>query len=143
MPSPGATELPEIGRVGARDGDYRVVRMARDGELIHLWLEPKSDADRNRLDEMWVDARTYDLRRARVRDHLYFGITGQSIEEEFDVRFTPGPGGLPLITSIHGRTRYDQYETDYTFADVTFPPALPEWYFEPRQYGAHRSDAPA
>jgi hypothetical protein len=137
------TALPEIGRVGARDGDYRVVRTARDGELIHLWLEPKSDAERNRLDEMWVDARTYDLRRARVRDHLYFGITGQSIEEEFDVRFTPGPGGLPLITAIHGQTQYGQFETDYTFTDVTFPDALPAWYFEPKLYGAHRSDAPA
>jgi hypothetical protein len=142
--APAAAEtLPEIGRVGARDGDYRVARMARDGELIHLWLEPKSDAERNRLDEMWVDARTYDLRRARVRDHLYFGITGQSIDEEFDVRFTPGPAGLPLITSIHGQTRYAQFETDYTFTDVTFPAELPPWYFEPRLYGAHRSDAPA
>lgn len=135
--------LPEIGRVNALDGDYRVVRTNREGELIHLWLEPKSDAERNRVDEMWVDAQTYDLRRARVRDHLYFGITGQSVEDEFDVRFAPGPAGLPLITAIHGETRYGQYETDYTFADVTFPPALPEWYFEPKQYGAHRNDAPA
>jgi len=142
--APGDTPapLPEIGRVGARDGDYRVVRVARDGELLHLWLEPKSDAERNRVDEMWVDASTYDLRRARVRDHLYFGITGQSIEDEFDVRFTPGPAGLPLITSIHGQTKYGQYETDYTFRDVTFPADLPAWYFEPKQYGAHRSDAP-
>ncbi|HWT05016.1 MAG TPA: hypothetical protein VN224_04595 [Xanthomonadales bacterium] len=142
-PPVAPTALPEIGRVGARDGDYRVTRVARDGELIHLWLEPKSDADRNRLDEMWVDARTYDMRRTRVRDHLYFGITGQSLEEEFDVRFTPGPAGLPLITSIHGQTKYAQFETDYTFRDVTFPAELPAWYFEPRQYGAHRPDAPA
>jgi hypothetical protein len=142
-PAPEATTYPEIGRVGARDGDYRVVRTARDGELIHLWLEPKSDADRNRLDEMWLDARTYDLRRARVRDHLYFGLGGQSVEDEFDVRFSPGPAGLPLIASIHGQTRYGQFETDYTFTDVTFPAALPEWYFEPKQYGAHRADAPA
>ncbi|HYW54078.1 MAG TPA: hypothetical protein VE826_08910 [Dongiaceae bacterium] len=137
------TTLPEIGRIGARDGDYRVVRVARDGDTIHLWLEPRTDAERNRLDEMWVDARTYDLRRARVRDHLYFGITGQSIEDDFDVLFTPGPGGLPLITSIHGATRYGQFETDYTFRDVTFPPELPEWYFQPKLYGAHRADAPA
>jgi hypothetical protein len=143
VPAASPTELPEIGRVGARDGDYRVVRTARDGELIHLWLVPKSDPERNRLDEMWVDAQTHDVRRARVRDHLYFGITSQSIEEEFDVRFTPGPAGLPLITEIHGQTKYGQFETDYTFLDVTFPTELPTWYFEPKQYGAHRSDAPA
>jgi hypothetical protein len=142
-PAPDATALPEIGRVGARDGDYRVVRTARDGELIHLWLEPKSDPDRNRLDEMWVDARSYDLRRARVRDHLYLGLTGQSIQDEFDVRFVPGPVGLPLIASIHGQTPYGEFETDYTFQDVSFPDELPAWYFEPKQYGAHRSDAPA
>jgi hypothetical protein len=138
-----ATALPEIGRVGARDGDYRVERVAREGDLIHLWLQPRSDAERNRLDELWVDARTYDLRRALVRDHLYFALSAQSLEDEFDVRFRPGPGGLPLIATIHGRTKYDQFETDYTFTDVTFPDALPQWYFEPKQYGAHRADAPA
>jgi len=135
--------LLEIGRIGARDGDYRVVRTSRDGELIHLRLEPKSDADRNRLDEMWVGGQTYDVRRARVRDHLYFGLTGQSIEEEFDVRFSPGPDGLPLITAIHGQTPYGQFETDFTFTDITFPDTLPTWYFEPKLYGLHRSDAPA
>ncbi|HYW53211.1 MAG TPA: hypothetical protein VFF00_07435 [Candidatus Elarobacter sp.] len=138
-----ASPLPEIGRVSALDGDYRAVRVARDGELLHLWLVPKSDPERNRLDEMWVDARTYDLRRALVRDHLYLGLSGQSLEDEFDVRFTPGPGGLPLITSIHGRTAGDQFETDYTFKDVRFPDVLPDWYFAPKQYGLHRADAPA
>jgi hypothetical protein len=138
-----ASSLPEIGRVSALDGDYRAVRVARDGELLHLWLVPKSDPDRNRLDEIWVDARTYDLRRALVRDHLYLGMSGQSLEDEFDVRFAPGPGGLPMIASIHGQTKYAQFETDYTFKDITFPDSLPDWYFAPKQYGMHRADAPA
>jgi hypothetical protein len=143
-PRPDApAPLPEIGRVSALDGDYRAVRVARDGGLLHLWLVPKTDPDRNRLDELWVDAQTYDLRRALVRDHLYLGITGQSLEDEFDVRFTPGPRGLPLISTIHGRTKWDQFETDYTFTDVTFPDSLPDWYFAPKQYGVHRADAPA
>jgi hypothetical protein len=142
-PPDAATPLPEIGRVAALDGDYRTVRVARDGALLHLWLVPKSDPDRNRLDEIWVDATSYDLRRARVRDHLYLGLTGQSLDDEFDVRFAPGPGGVPLIASIHGHTGGDQYETDYTFLDVTFPATLPAWYFAPKQYGLHRADAPA
>lgn len=135
--------LPEIGRVSALDGDYRAVRVAREAGLIHLWLVPKTDPDRNRLDELWVDAATYGMRRAKVRDHLYLGLTGQSLEDEFDVRFTPGPGGLPLISTIHGETKSDQFETDYTFTDVTFPDALPDWYFAPKQYGLHHADAPA
>ena len=134
--------LPLIGRVGALDGDYRTRRVAREGELLHLWLEPKSDPERNRLDEIWVDAASYDLRRALVRDHLYLW-GGQSIEDEFDVRFTPGPGGLPLIASIRGQTRYGQFETQYTFSDITFPDTLPAWYFLPKQYGMHRDEAPA
>lgn len=142
-PDAAASPLPEIGRVGALDGDYRVARVAREGGLIHLWLTAKTDPDRNRLDEMWVDASTYDVRRGRVRDHLYLGMGGGSIEDEFDVRFTPGPGGLPLISTIHGQTAWGRFETDYKFQDVTFPDALPDWYFAPKQYGLHRADAPA
>jgi hypothetical protein len=143
MPADTAPALQEIGRVGALDGDYRVARVARDGALIHLWLVAKTDPERNRLDEMWVDAATYDVRRARVRDHLYLGMGGGSIEDEFDVRFTPGAGGLPLISSIHGQTAWGRFETDYKFQDVTFPDSLPDWYFAPKQYGLHRADAPA
>jgi hypothetical protein len=142
-PRDQTSPLPEIGRVGALDGDYRARRIARDGDLIHLWLEAKSDPERNRLDEIWVDATSYDLRRVLVRDHLYLGMGGAAIDDEFDVRFTPGPGGLPLIASIRGETRYGQFETQYTFSDVTFPEALPEWYFAPKQYGLHKNDAPA
>ena len=143
VPGDEASPLPLIGRVGALDGDYRARRVAREGELLHLWLEPKSDRERNRLDELWVDAASYDLRRALVRDHLYLGMGGAAIDDEFDVRFTPGPGGLPLIASIRGQTRYGQFETEYTFSDITFPEALPEWYFVPKQYGVHRGEAPA
>jgi hypothetical protein len=141
VPSDEGTPLPLIGRVGALDGDYRA-RVAREGDLLHLWLEPKTDPDRNRLDEIWVDAATYDLRRARVRDHLYLSM-GASLEDDFDVRFVPGPGGLPLIASIRGATRYGRYETQYTFTDVSFPETLPDWYFAPKQYGLHRAEAPA
>jgi hypothetical protein len=141
-PDDQSPPLKEIGRVGALDGDYRIVRVAREDGLIHLWLVPRTDPERNRLDEMWVDAQTYDLRRVRERDHMYLGLSGQSLEDEFDVRFVPSTGGLPLIASIHGQTRYGDYETDYTFKDVAFPASLPGWYFEPKSYGAHRSEAP-
>ena len=142
-PGDTASPLQEIGRVGALDGDYRVSRFAHESGLIHLWLVAKSDPERNRVDEMWIDAATYDVRRARVRDHLYLGMGGGSIEDEFDVRFVPGPGGLPLISTIHGQTAWGRFETDYKYEDVTFPDALPDWYFAPKQYGLHRADAPA
>jgi len=138
-----ASPLPEIGRVSAHDGDYEPYRVAREGDLLHVWLAPRSDPERNRLDEIWVDARTYDLRRALVRDHLYFNFGISSIDDEFDIRFRPGPGNLPLIASIAGHTPNASYETEYSFENVSFPPSLPDWYFTPQQYGLHRSDAPS
>jgi hypothetical protein len=51
--------------------------------------------------------------------------------------------GIPVLQSIHGQTSYDQFETDYTYKDVVFPPSLPGWYFEPKTYGLHRNEAPA
>jgi hypothetical protein len=142
-PAPSDSPLPVIGGVVvATDYDYRVTELHDDGDAWHLSLAPRRDPDRNRLDDLWVDRTTYEVTRVRVRDHLYLGLGGQSLEDEFDVQFTQRDG-LPLIASIHGRTRYDEFETDYTFADVSFPPALPGWYFEPRLYGLHRADAPS
>ncbi|MBV8749021.1 MAG: hypothetical protein JO103_04850 [Candidatus Eremiobacteraeota bacterium] len=143
-PTPEATDspLPVIGGVVVnRDYDYRVIALHRDGAAWHLSLAPKRDPDRNRIDDLWVDATTFEITRMRVRDHLYFTFTGQSIDDEFDARFVLRDG-LPLIASIHGRTKYDQFETDYTYEDVSFPSALPDWYFAPKTYGMHRDDPP-
>ena len=134
--------LPVIGSVGVgTDYDYRVTRLRRDASLWHLPLAPKRDPDRNRIDDLWVDAASFELVRMRVRDHLYLGLSGQSLEDEFDARFVMRDG-LPILQSIHGQTQYAQFETDYTYRDVVFPPALPDWYFEPMLYGLHRSEAP-
>lgn len=141
-PAPLPSDLKPIGGVVvSSDYDYRVDRVARDGPDWHLWLSPRRDVDRNRIDELWVDAASYELRRMRVRDHLYLGLTGQSLPDEFDVRFSERDG-LPLIASIHGQTRDGGFETDYTFENVRFPATLPDWYFQPKTYGAHRADAP-
>jgi hypothetical protein len=142
-PVPTDSPLPVIGGVVvSTDYDYRVTASHDDGAMWHLSLAPKRDPDRNRLDDLWVDATTYEVTRVRVRDHLYLGLGGQALDDEFDVQFTPRDG-LPVIASIHGQTRDGEFETDYTFGDVVFPAALPGWYFEPRLYGPHRSDAPS
>jgi hypothetical protein len=141
-PAPEPSGLESIGRVVvSSDYDYRVGRVARDGPDWHLWLTVKRDPARNRIDELWVDAASYEVRRMRVRDHLYLGLSGQSLDDKFDVRFGERDG-LPLISSIHGQTRDGTFETDYRFENVRFPATLPDWYFEPKTYGAHRADAP-
>lgn len=140
---PGESPLPVIGAVSvSTDYDYRVTALARDGAWWHLALRPKRDPDRNRIDDLWVDATTFEIGRMRVRDHLYFLFSGQSIDDEFDARFALRDG-LPVLTTIHGQTPFDQYQTDYTFRDVSFPASLPDWYFDPTSYGAHKADAPS
>jgi len=142
LPQPSESPLPVIGGVTVNtDYDYRVTGAHREGAVWHLSLAPKRDPDRNRLDDLWVDATTFELVRMRVRDHLYLEFTSQSLEDEFDARFTM-LDGIPVLQSIHGRTSGDQFETDYTYKDVVFPPSLPDWYFEPKTYGLHRNEAP-
>jgi hypothetical protein len=142
-PQPDASQLPVIGAVSvSTDYDYRVTALKPEGTAWHLMLKPKRDPQRNRIDDLWVDATTFEILRMRVRDHLYFGFRGSSIEEELDARFTLRDG-LPLLSAIRGRTLYEQYESEFTYRDVSFPASLPDWYFEPQSYGAHRADAPA
>ncbi len=141
-PVPLGTELPTIGTVRVQaDFDYRVRRVRREGDAWHLALEPKRDAQRNRIDDLWVDAATFEIRRLRVRDHLYLGMSGAALDDEFDVAFVMRDG-LPLISTIHGATLGGEYRTAYAFEAVAFPETLPPWYFEPKTYGAHRAEAP-
>ncbi len=140
---PSESPLPVIGGVAiATDYDYRVTAVRDEGTDRHLSLVPLRDPARNRLDDLWVDRTTYEVTRARVRDHLYLGMGGRSLDDEFDVRFAQRDG-VSLIASIHGRTDDGEFETDYTFGDVTFPASLPGWYFAPQLYGLHRADAPS
>lgn len=142
-PDPAPAALPLIGGVAIHaDYDYRVVRARRDGDDFDLQLAPRRDPDRNRIDEVWLDATTFELHRMRVRDHLFLGASGDVLDDEFDVRFSDRLG-LPVIASIHGHTLWADYETTYRFVDVQFPDALPAWYFEPRSYGAHAAEAPS
>lgn len=141
-PLPLPTELKQIGSVSTtRDYDYRVTSLTREGADWHLQLEPRRDPGRNRIDDLWIDAVSYEVKRMRVRDHLYLGLTGQAIPDEFDVRFAMRDG-IPMIASIHGDTDGDEFETDYTFRDLAFPEALPDWYFQPKTYGVHRAEMP-
>jgi hypothetical protein len=141
-PVPLGTELPTIGSVRVQaDFDYRVRRVRRDGDAWHLALEPKRDPQRNRIDDVWVDAATFEIRRLRVRDHLFLGMSGPVLDDEFDVAFVMREG-LPLIASIRGETFGGEYRTNYAFAAISFPEALPPWFFQPNTYGAHRAEAP-
>jgi hypothetical protein len=151
-PEPAGTPMPVIGRVQSfMERDYRVTRVAYEGDLVHLSLVALNDPDRNRLREIYADKNTYELTKLIASDRLF--VTG-AYTDEFSDQFTLTMGtvdGFPVVTRIHGVAGYDkdglEYQddgkiVDFTFSDIRFPAALPDWYFDPQQYGGHTSEFP-
>jgi hypothetical protein len=154
-PEPTGEPLKTIGSVVAvGESDYDVPQMTVKGNLLHLILKPRRDPERNVLREIWVDKKTYELRRIIAHDRLFTGDE----EGTFPVTFTYTLGylsGQLVVTHLHGivepRTEPNGVQTvyggdgaivDFDFNDITFPSSLPEWYFNPREYGQHLSEAP-
>jgi hypothetical protein len=145
VPTPEASLPPVIVTVRTHgEFDYRVPSVVREGDELHLTLTPRRDPKRNRLRELWVDAKTLDLRKLVATDTLF--VQGGP---EYPVLFTMEFAmyeGIPVITKIHGVV-YGGYDgdgqtVDYTFKDLVFPQTLPDWYFNAREYAQHANEAP-
>lgn len=131
--------------------DYRITRVAVEGDEIHVSLTPRRDPDRNRLRELYVDAKTLELKEVVATDKLFEEDNGNHI---YPMLFTVTLGWMhqmPIVTHIHGTPTYQRdadylgrdATVDYDFNDITFPDSLPEWYFDPRSYAQHAGDAPS
>ena len=145
VPTPEASLPPVIVTVRARgEFDYRVTDIEHEGDELHLKLQPRREPDRNRLREMWVDAKTLDLRKLVATDKL-FVEKGPVYPVLFTITFEMYET-IPVITKIHGVV-YGGYDgdgqiVDYDFRDLKFPLKMPDWYFNPRDYAQHQNDAP-
>jgi hypothetical protein len=148
VPTPEPTRNPAevIGRIEVFvESDYRVLSVETTGGVSKLTVEPIRDKERNRLREIDVDAKTLELQRLVATDKLF--ITGG--RQVFGVTFTITMGNVAghlVVTEIHGHVNDgyvgDGVDVDMVFRDITFPETLPDWYFNPRQYGMHQTDAP-
>ena len=130
--------------------DYRVTRVANEGDLIHVSLMPRRDPDRNRLRELYVDRKTLELKEVVATDKLYEEDTHHVYPMLFTVTLA-WMHDMPIVTHIHGTPTYQadadylgrDATVDYDFTDITFPDSLPDWYFDPRSYAdQHVADAP-
>lgn len=147
-PEPHYTPLPVIGGVRTTvELDYRVDALAYEGDLIHLTIFPLRDPDRNRLREIYADAKTLELRRLTTTDKLFVNNGKEGV---FPITGTITMGmvqGFPVVTKLHavvGGGYHDDGQEIFTeFNDIAFPTALPGWYFDPRTYAAHQNDAPS
>jgi hypothetical protein len=152
-PEPTGSLPPVIASVTALgEFDYRVTRVADEGDLIHVSLLPRRDPDRNRLRELYVEQKTLELKRVVATDKLYEDDNGS--HHVYAMLFTvtlSWMNNMPIVTQIHGEPTYQsdaEYlgrdaTVDYDFNDITFPASLPDWYFDPRSYAAHTTDAPS
>lgn len=145
-PVPVPIALPLIGSVNAAyEAEYQAASLERQGDELHLRLRPLRDPRRNRLRDLWLDAATFEIRKAVVVDRLF--VIGGPVYEELDTITMGRSGGYPVIAHIHARAEFDPdsgdgLDVDYTIGDVRFPASLPDWYFEPASYGAHVAQAP-
>ena len=146
-PTPEPSGVPAvIGSVRAiGELEYHVTAVNTEGNLLHLSLRPIRDPDRNRLREVFVDAKTYELKKLIATDRLFILGTSEVHPQLFTV--TMGMlDGRPVVTSIYGVTT-DEYSDDgreinYTFKDIKFPASLPDWYFDAHAYAMHTPEAP-
>jgi hypothetical protein len=146
VPTPEPTNEPKI-LVTIRvkgEFDYRVESIDREGDLLHFKIQPRRQPDRNRLRELWVDAKTLELRKMVATDKLF--VPG---EKPFPVLFTTDfstLSGIPVITHIHGVVGGgydgDGQTIDYDFRDLSFPLELPAWYFNARSWAQNKAEWP-
>ena len=148
-PEPNYTPLPVIGGVRTLvELDYTVQTLEVEGDELHLHIYPIRDVERNRLREIYVDRKTLELHKLIATDKLFYG-NNPKLAKVYPVTFTITMGnvqGYPVVTSIHGVVGggYDDdgKDVEFTFTEIKFPATLPDWYFNPRTYAAHQTEAP-
>jgi len=145
-PEPNGTAPPEIGMVrSVGETQYRVHSVTVEGSQYHVVVTPIRDPDRNRLREMYVDAKTLEMQKVIATDKLFID---QGPVYNMIVTITMGMvEGHPVVTFVHAQadnsyTGNDE-QIDIEFKDIAFPSSLPDWYFDPHQYAAHQSDWPS
>ncbi|GAC1542349.1 MAG: hypothetical protein NVS2B17_20820 [Candidatus Velthaea sp.] len=149
-PEPNASQYQKIGSVSvSSEYDYYVDDIKLEANLLHLFLRPVRDPERNRLREVYADKTSYEVTRLIAHDRLFVDKS-KIYDTSFDIRVGVLEG-RPVVTSIHGvvgraadGTDYsgDGKDVDYTFRDIKFPADMPDWYFNPRSYAQHQGSAP-
>lgn len=148
-PEPSYSPEPVIATVRSiGEFDYNVTNVSIDAGLLHLTVRPRRDPDRNRLRDIYADAKTFELRKIVATDKLFVSGDDEG-KGVYGVIFTVTLAdyrGVPVVTDIHGvvgdNYSGDGQTIDYHYRDIAFPNALPGWYFDARSYRSHVSQAP-
>ncbi len=147
-PEPTGTLPPIIQHVTITiNADYYVDSVGANDGLLDVVLTPRRDPERNRLRELWVDPKTFELEKVLCTDRL--AVDDGRHVTLYPTLFTVTMGrldGIPIVTHIHGVVEGgytgDDQIVEYSFEDISFPKMLPGWYFDARTYASHVNDLP-
>jgi hypothetical protein len=148
-PAPAPSGFALLAAVTVRgEFDYHVSADGEEDGLVRLRLEPRRDPERNRLREVWLDARNGTLQRYVMRDRVYFASRTGGVPGSFEFREGVA-GDVPSIVSVASLPDDTAVagiggapSLSYRFEDVTFPVALPDWYFDAYAHAKHAREAP-
>lgn len=148
--SPDLSDLPTIASVIAVPKPSYAITLAGTaeltnggGEAYHLKLEPLRDPFRHNLRELWIDTKTFAVDRA-VIDGDYAPqpmdmVERTTVTEDFGM---VGPYWIMIhdVWTWRDAANAVDFTYDVTFEKMSFPAKIPDWYFDRKQFDAHRND---
>jgi len=137
---PPDEQPPIIGRIAVSAADYDVTLLGEDSiddnAVYHLSLTPRDHPERNRVRELWVDERSYDVRKL-VTDGIF--DEGPATTVPWTVTFIDLHGWWFIRTEsttattlgprhfIFGGTSYEG--VNYTFGRYEYPGLISDYEF--------------
>ena len=139
---PEPSPAPVIGRVAVTGGDYDVTlvgREALDGaDVYHLSLRPLRDPFQNRVRDLWVDAKSFDVRKL-VTDGIFtrgpattvpWTVTFVQLHGHWFIRQEVTTATVRITSHVFGGSTAYQ-GVNYTFGLYEYPGLIPDLEFIP------------
>lgn len=137
---PPEEQPPIIGRIAVSGADYDVTLLGEetidDNPVYHLSLTPRDDPERNRVRELWVDEKTFEVRKL-VSDGIF--DEGPATTVPWTVTFIDLHGWWFIRTetttaTLHGPNHFvfggTTYEgVNYTFGRYEYPGLISDYEF--------------
>lgn len=113
-----------------------------DGHRVyHLRLTPDRDPVKHNLHELWVDAETFDLRKAKFSGTYQPASSAPMAPSDVVATFT-GVGAYWLVVdqtwTYAPVTGGASFRFEVTTTRFAFPQALPDWIFDQGSYDKHQ-----
>lgn len=136
--APDTGGLKTIAVVAATYGDYGMDLVGEDmidGHVTeHIALRPLRNLPKYNLRDLWVDTKTFDLRRAKF---VFFGRPDDPLRNGATIAVDFGPAQQYWIVQ-HSKWSTERDDFDLMTLRVVTPPTLPDWLFDQPAYDEHR-----